>query len=101
MREGRGKGVEAVPDLVLDRERAVQPVVHDVHPGHGELRTDLVRDAGEDRHLEERQLLVLLKRVSDGLELRDGVEALRPSKLGRAQSVVMRVNHPAEWKGRS
>lgn len=100
MRERRRKGVQAVPSLVLDGEGSVESVVHDVHAGECELRTDLVGDARVDRDFEERPLFVLDHRVADGLELRDGMEALRPSKLGRTQSVVMRVNHPAEGQCR-
>ena len=100
MRERRGECVQTVPCLVLDREGPVEPVVHDVQSREGELCADLVGDAGEYRHLEKRALLVLDGCVSNGLELRDGAKGFCPSKLGRAQAVVVRVDHPAEGERR-
>ena len=73
MRKGCGEGVEAVSRLIFDRKAAVKAVVYDVQSGERELRADLVRDAGKDRHLEKRTLLVFNRRVSNRLELRHRV----------------------------
>ena len=74
MTERCRKGVEAMSDLVLHGERAVESVVHDVHAGEGKLGADLVRDAGVDSHFEKRAFLVAAGGPGDGRELRDGVE---------------------------
>ena len=82
-------------DLVLHGERAVESVVHDVHSGERELGADLVRDAGVDRHLEKRALLVAAGRPGDGRKLRDGVE-----RGGlHAGAGAADVDHAAERQG--
>lgn len=74
MRELCGEGMETVPRLVLDGERAVETVVDDMHAGERELGTDLMCHAREDLHFKERAFLVFDGRARDRLEIGDGVK---------------------------
>ena len=100
MPELRGERMQAVSRLVLHGERAIEPVVHDVHSGERELRADLVGHAGEDRHLEERPFFVLLEGPADWTEVRHCVERPEPALLLLAQSRAADVDHAAEGERR-
>ena len=73
MLEPGGVGVEAVSDLILDGEGAVEAVVDDMKPREGELGSDLVRHAREDLDLEKGSCLVLDEGLSPWNELRNCV----------------------------
>ena len=82
MTEFRRERVQTVSGLVFYREAAVKAVVDDVHAGEGELCADLVRDAGEDRHLEKRAFLVFDGDMSNWIELGDGMQGFETRDLG-------------------
>ena len=76
------EGVQAVSSLVFNRERPVQPVVHDVKARKGELGSYLVGDAGADYDFEKGAFLVRVRCLRNRLERRHGVKGLELRSLG-------------------
>ena len=98
--ERRRQGVQAVSRHVLHGEGAVEAVVDDMQARHCELGADLMRDAGEDGHFEERALFGFDLRVGYGTVGGDGVQGARGGAFGFREPVVDGIDHLAIGEGR-
>ena len=79
MDKSGGQRMETVAHHVLDGERAIEPVVDDVHSGGGQLRANLVGDAGTNLHLQQGLLFHASARKRQRAE--SGDRAHRPIVL--------------------
>ena len=96
MFELRRKCVQTMPALAFDGERAVQPVVDDVHAGEGQLCAYLVRYPSVDGDFEKRAVFAADRSLGDGTKRRLRMERLELCALGVRQAVVFGVDHSAE-----
>ena len=91
-----GECVKAVSAHVLHRKCAIESVVYDVHSRLRELSAYLMGHTGEDCHLKKRAVFVFLALVRNRLVLRYGMQAAQFCPLRTGETVVIRVDHPAE-----